>query len=348
MRKQLTVVIPHYSETPDMIESTLMSIKHQVGYDLNKIEVVLVDDCGPVELTKENLSHMRLPFDMTFLKTEKNSGPGWTRQIGLNSSEGEWVVCIDADDIFSPDAFASFQFALDQNPNLKWINFSGKVVGLENQRAVIQDHRSELIWSFGHFINTDWLRKKKVKYHPEIRSNEEQVFFQALWARTNPQLEFAHVEYPVYYWDQKSTNTITRYNGGEYSRTCVPEFFKGRNIVLDDLDSLGKKDELIQLAYGSVVHGYYTVHQTLFDEYPEWKENAEQWIGWILGKYGHLIAMLDPRYRLQVLLQGATSCDRQVTISFEDWSNKITRSGEPEKCLMPKEDMDKSRNNPNF
>jgi len=152
---------------------------------------------------------------------------------------------------------------------LKWINFSGKVVGLENQRAVIQDHRSELIWSFGHFINTDWLRKKKVKYHPEIRSNEEQVFFQALWARTNPQLEFAHVEYPVYYWDQKSTNTITRYNGGEYSRTCVPEFFKGRNIVLDDLDSLGKKDELIQLAYGSVVHGYYTVHQTLFDEYPE-------------------------------------------------------------------------------
>jgi len=76
MRKQLTVVIPHYSETPDMIESTLMSIKHQVGYDLNKIEVVLVDDCGPVELTKENLSHMRLPFDMTFLKTEKNSGPG--------------------------------------------------------------------------------------------------------------------------------------------------------------------------------------------------------------------------------------------------------------------------------
>lgn len=344
MRKQLSIIIPQYSETVDMIEGLLMGIKHQVGYDLNKVEVLLTNDCGPSVIKPEDLEYMKLPFNVILLKTDKNSGPGWTRQISIDRAEGEWFVCIDADDLFSPDALASFQFALDQNPNLKWINFSGKVVGLENQRAVIQDHRSELVWSFGHFINTDWLRKKKVRYHPEIRSNEEQVFFQALWARTKPQMEFAHVEYPVYYWDQKSTNTITRYNSGEYSRTCTCEFFKGRNIVLDDLDSLGKKDELIQLAYGSVVHGYYTVHQTIFDDYPEWKENAEEWIGWILGKYAHLIAMLDSRYRLQVLLQGAQSCDRQVPISFEEWCNKITRSDEPKKCLLPKEDMDKSKN----
>ena len=346
MRKQLTVVIPQYSETPDMIESTLMSVKHQVGYDLNKIELIIVNDCGPSELSSKNLSHMRLPFDVKFEKTPVNSGPGVSRQHGIDMAEGEWVVCIDADDMFAPDAFASFQFALDQNPNLKWINFSGKVVGLENQRAVIQDHRSELVWSFGHFINTDWLRRKKVRYHSEIRSNEEQVFFQALWARTKPQMEFAHIEYPVYYWDQESTNTITRYNGGEYSRTCVPEFFKGRNIVLDDLDSLGKKDELIQLAFGSVVHGYYTVHQTIFDDYPEWKKNSEEWIGWIFGKYGHLMNMLDERYRLQVLLQGATSCDRQVSVSFDDWRNRVTQSDEPKECLLPKEDMDKSKNRP--
>jgi glycosyltransferase involved in cell wall biosynthesis len=346
MRKQLTVVTPHYSETADMMESMLMSIKHQVGYDLNKIELILVDDCGPTKVAIEDISYMKLPFTVRFEKTTVNAGPGVARQKGIDNAEGEWVVCIDADDIFSPDAFASFQFALDQNQNLKWINFSGKVVGLDNQRAIIQDHRSELVWSFGHFLNTDWLRKKKVKYHPEIRSNEEQVFFQALWARTNPQMEFAHVEYPVYYWDQKSTNTITRYNGGEYSRTCVPEFFKGRNVVLDDLDSLGKKDELIKLAYSSVVHGYYTVHQTIFDEYPEWKKNAEEWIGWILGKYNHLITMLDPRYRLQVLLQGATSCDRQVRTTFEEWCTRIARSSEPEKCLLPREDINKSLNRP--
>jgi len=180
MRKQLSVIIPQYSETADMIESTLMSIKHQVGYDLNKIELILVNDCGPIKLDSKGLSHMRLPFDISFETTEVNSGPGVTRQKGIDLAEGEWIVCIDADDIFSPDAFASFQYALDKNRNLKWINFSGKVVGLENQRAVIQDHRSELVWSFGHFINTDWLRKKRVRYHPEIRSNEEQVFFQAL------------------------------------------------------------------------------------------------------------------------------------------------------------------------
>ena len=255
-------------------------------------------------------------------------------------------MCIDADDIFTPDAFASFQLAIDQNPHLRWINFSGKVVRLENQRAIIQDHKSELVWSFGHFINTDWLRKKKVKYHPEIRSNEEQVFFQALWARTNPQLEFGHIDHPVYYWDQKSTNTITRYNGGEYSRTCVPEFFKGRNIVLDDLDALGKKEELIQMVLSSTIHGYYTVHQTMFDDYPEWKENSEEWIGWIIGKYGDLLQMLDSRYKLQSLLRGAVSCDRQVPISFESWMSKITRSNEPDKCLLPKEDMNKSLNRP--
>lgn len=199
MRKQLSIITPHYSETPDMIESMLMSIKHQVGFDLNKIELILIDDCGPTRITKKDLEYMKLPFDVKFEKTEVNSGPGWARQVGIDSAEGEWFISIDADDLFSPDAFASFQFALDQRPNLKWINFNGKVVGIENQKSTIQDHRSELVWSFGHFINLDWLRKKKVKYHPEIRSNEEQVFFQALWARTNPQFDFAHVDYPIYY-----------------------------------------------------------------------------------------------------------------------------------------------------
>jgi len=65
-----------------------------------------------------------------------------------------------------------------------------------------------------------------------------------------------------------------------------------------------------------------------------------------LGKYGHLIAMIDANYRLRILLQSATSCDRQVSVSFEEWTNKITQSDEPKKCLLPREDMDKSKNRP--
>lgn len=346
MRKQLSIITPHYSETVDMMESLFMSIKHQVGFDLNKVELILVWDHGPRNFDEKDLDHLNLPFKVRFTQTEENSGPGVARSVGIKEADGEWIVFIDADDLFTADAFTSFQTALDQNPHLKWINFSGKVVGMENQRSVVQEHRSELVWSFGHFINTDWLRKKGVDYHPEIRSNEEQVFFQALWARTRPEMEFAHIDYPVYYWDQKSTNTITRYNNGEYARTCVPEFYKGRNIVLDDLDNLGKKDEMIQLAYNSVVHGYYTVHQTIFDEFPEWKKNSEEWIGWIIGKYGEHMNMLDPQYKLHVLLQSAVTCDRQPPITFEEWASKIMQSEKPETVLLPYEGMDKKLNRP--
>src|SRR5690606_12944112 len=132
-----------------------MSIKHQVGFDLNRVEMIIVNDCGPVELKPEDLEYMKLPFKVRFLKTDKNSGPGVARSVGIRNVETDWFVCIDADDLFTQDAFTMFLNTIEQRPNLKWVNFSGKVVGIENQRTIIQDHKSELVWSFGHFINID-------------------------------------------------------------------------------------------------------------------------------------------------------------------------------------------------
>jgi len=340
MQKHISIISPRYSENFKLLKSMLSSINNQVGYDLNKIELILIDDCGPEPL--ENIKQEIIDFcdfDVKFLKTEKNVGPGAARQVGIDNAEGEWIIQVDCDDQLLPYAFCAF--SMSDYENMDWVQFPGFALGEQDQKAALAPHNSQLTWIFGIFVRKSFIRKSKVRYNDFIRSNEEQVFNHGLFARLDKNKRAQMGQLPIYLWSQLSTDTITRINGGEYARTCIPEFFVGRKLVIDDYCSIGQFNEAMVILAQSLVHGYYSSHQTILDGYDDWLENIENWIGYIYHTYKDKFEEIDKETIKNLVLEGAKSCDRQVTETFEDWLERIECEC-PEFYLQPYETMNKN------
>ena len=92
MRPLLTIIIPH-KDTPTLLRRCMASIPNR-----QDIQTIVVDD------HTEDVKAVRDLQDMfpavTFIYNDKQVGPGFSRNIGLEKAEGEWVIFADADDYF--------------------------------------------------------------------------------------------------------------------------------------------------------------------------------------------------------------------------------------------------------
>lgn len=92
----IDVIIPAFN-AHNTIAKTIDSIVNQTIREM--INVYVVDDCSDssydniVELYKDKIN-------ITLLRLEKNSGPGYARQYGIDHSNGKYLCFIDSDDIF--------------------------------------------------------------------------------------------------------------------------------------------------------------------------------------------------------------------------------------------------------
>lgn len=95
-----SIIIPHYN-SPNLLKRMLNSIPER-----EDIEIIVVDDCSKSENVKQlkNLQHKNLQI----YYLQENHGAGYARNVGLDKFKGKWVNVVDADDMYSPDAFEVF------------------------------------------------------------------------------------------------------------------------------------------------------------------------------------------------------------------------------------------------
>ncbi len=91
----IDLIIPIYN-AKKTLEFTLMSIKIQTIVD--KINIYLIDDAS-ADKYDEILDNYK-DLNITYKRLDTNEGPAVARQVGLNISQGEYIMFIDADDLF--------------------------------------------------------------------------------------------------------------------------------------------------------------------------------------------------------------------------------------------------------
>jgi len=80
-------------------------------------ETIVVDDCstdGSADIIKK--------YPVKYIKTEKNSGYSYAKNIGIKESAGEWIVHIDADDMLVPGSVKTRLDVLNNFPNSEVIH----------------------------------------------------------------------------------------------------------------------------------------------------------------------------------------------------------------------------------
>ncbi len=92
---KVSIVIPTYNNLeylPETIESCL-------AQTYKDFEIILVDDAS----TEDIYSYVKNIPKITYIRNEKNMGPGYSRNVGVEASSGELISLIDSDDIMHKD-----------------------------------------------------------------------------------------------------------------------------------------------------------------------------------------------------------------------------------------------------
>ena len=129
----ISVVIPCHGQA-HFLADAVESVRTQ---DYTPYEIIVVDDGSP-----DNVAEIAAGFPVSLLRSAECHGVGHARNLGLQSSSGEYVVCLDADDRLLPHALSAGADALAHHSEcpLTWggrslIDASGALLPVEPQRT---------------------------------------------------------------------------------------------------------------------------------------------------------------------------------------------------------------------
>jgi glycosyltransferase involved in cell wall biosynthesis len=151
-----SIIVPVYNR-PDEVDELLESLTHQV---FRNFEVVIVEDgsdkrCDKVCNRYKDLLPLRYYY-------KKNSGPGNSRNFGVDYANGDYVIILDSDVVVPPHYLS----AIDEELSREQCDFFG---GADAAHASFTPVQKAISYSMTSFFTTGGIRggKKKLdKFYP--------------------------------------------------------------------------------------------------------------------------------------------------------------------------------------
>ena len=133
-QKNYSVIIPHFSKGgTELLDRAIASVPVR-----EDVEIIVVDN-SPIPI-KQDL-YANIP-NVAIYYSDKSKGAGCARNLGLKTAQGKWLLFMDADDYFTPDAFNSFDQFLITNNDIVFFKPTSVVSGtneLANRHLVFCD-----------------------------------------------------------------------------------------------------------------------------------------------------------------------------------------------------------------
>lgn len=111
-----SIIIPHYTKSNTVL---LQRAVESIPID-DTIQVLVVDN-SPIRIN-ENLFAERSNVHIVF--SDNTKGAGHARNIGINKSNGKWLLFLDADDFFVKDAFDTFNSYYNSKADIIFFNMT--------------------------------------------------------------------------------------------------------------------------------------------------------------------------------------------------------------------------------
>ncbi len=206
----ITIVIVNYNYQNYILDA----INSALNQSYNEIEIIIVDHAstdGSHKYIKDYIHENKLKHKINYIRlTENNGGPSYPRNLGVEKSSGEYVICLDGDDMIH-ELFVEEGLLLLKKQSadilIPTIKHFGKCNNVEN--AYYYD--KELIYFENIFPYCCIFRKsaweKCGKYKEDLLILEDWEFYLSA-AKAN--LEIAQLEKPYFLyrkhgssvWDQ--------------------------------------------------------------------------------------------------------------------------------------------------
>lgn len=91
---KVSIIIPFYN-TQEYLKKCLESVVNQT---LKEIEIFLIDDCSADNSLEIAQEYAQKDSRIRLIQNKKNSGQGFSRNLGINIAKGQYIAFLDADD----------------------------------------------------------------------------------------------------------------------------------------------------------------------------------------------------------------------------------------------------------
>src|SRR4051794_11086315 len=110
MCPRFSVVIPVFDRATELLRAVASChVEHNAD-----VEIVIVDDGSTTPVTDILREHSRP--NALIVRHDVNRGVCAARNTGVRAASGEWILFLDSDDEYLPNAFAVFRAAIDTLP----------------------------------------------------------------------------------------------------------------------------------------------------------------------------------------------------------------------------------------
>ena len=139
---------------------------------------------------------------------EENGGPGMARQRILDTTQCEYLMYLDADDMLLPRAVETLSRVIHSN-SMNVIRSS--IIREENGQndELIAYNASTITWFHGKIYRVSYLRENNLRFLPGLRVEEDAYFNLVAWNYTPNRGELNEA---TYLW-RFNNNSITRIDG---------------------------------------------------------------------------------------------------------------------------------------
>lgn len=260
----IDVIIPAYN-AHSTIGRTLHSIAMQAN--IRDISVTIVDDCSPDGGYDDFVERFSPFMEVQEVRTERNGGPAVARQTGLDETDGDFVVFMDADDtLFSSHAL----LILEREIRTGGLDMVGGnfVEELEDGRYVT--HGENWVWMFGKIYRRSFLDRFLIRFN-ETRANEDTGFNTLVKALTN---HYKFIPQVVYLWHYKR-DSITRIDNGVYAFDSGHiGYIENMAWAISEMCARGLNKELIRAEAVTVLCRLYFMHMGIVYQKPLYADDS--------------------------------------------------------------------------
>ncbi|RDB44272.1 glycosyltransferase family 2 protein [Halomonas sp. DQ26W] len=159
-----TIIVPVHNKESSL-EASLSSAYEQTFRDF---EIIAIDDCSTDRSAALIKSHEEKGLVRVYRRSVPGPGGYAARNYGVSQAKADWLVFLDADDLFSPTHLQNFHEAIQKNPDVQLLvnayekTQHGKKSG---RRKVFETGRVSRQKSLAAFASADFIHMNGVCMH---------------------------------------------------------------------------------------------------------------------------------------------------------------------------------------
>ena len=234
-----------------------------VAQTLDRFITCLSIDCDGEDYSDIIKTYRARGLKIRVINGKENGGPGAARQRIIDTTQCDYLIFMDADDMLMPRAVEVLsQYMKINNFDIMRSGFIREEK--DKQDLFIPQDSSVITWFHGKIYRVKFLKEKNIRFLPGLRIDEDAYFNLIAWNSTENRGEIA--EYTYIWRDNKNSLTRTQ-NNSEYFKDNYMNYITSQVRALQRLMEINEnvKNDIISI---TLINIYYTYMRATYLEYP--------------------------------------------------------------------------------